>query len=248
MSQLGLADAAALYEKFVRPALPWLPAPVFRDVRPDGTKQPEGIWNYAYEWAWGEHVIYCPYNWDFNYDYVIAHEAGHYVAQWVYMARGTQWPDMYSEWLAWMGADLSLRQHKQMNEIWAEHLRDMLFPGSPTYYPALQGLVPYNRPRHRAFIDSIAIEEDGLKFISGDLAVATDSQGNANVVINPTGLRQGIPAFGSAQRIGATAANDLPDAVTYQVDTTGPVAIGRLLVKGDIVKNGTAYFRVMAMQ
>lgn len=89
--------------------------------------------------------------------------------------------------------------------------------------------------------------EDMAKFISGDLAIVTDDKGNASKLISVSGLEPGVPAFGIVQRIGLAGDEaSLPDT-TFQVDLDS-AAFGRLHVRNDPVRNGTAYYRVAAIQ
>lgn len=89
--------------------------------------------------------------------------------------------------------------------------------------------------------------DDMAKYISGDLAIATDDKGSASKLVPVSGLEPGVPAFGIVQRIGLTGDEpSLPDA-TFQVDLDS-AAFGRLHVRNDPVRNGTAYYRVGAIQ
>lgn len=89
--------------------------------------------------------------------------------------------------------------------------------------------------------------EDMAKFISGDMAITTDDKGNASKLVSVSGLEPGVPAFGLVQRIGLTGDEpSLPDA-TFQVDHDS-AAFGRLHVRNDPVRSGTAWYRVAAIQ
>lgn len=102
------------------------------------------------------------------------------------------------------------------------------FAGCDAYFRALKG-------------------DDMAKFISGDLAVATDASGNASQLISVTGLEAGVPAFGIAQRIGLTGSEASLPVATFQIDL-GSAAFGRLHVRNDPVKSGTTFWRVCGIQ
>lgn len=131
------------------------------------------------------------------------------------------------------------------------------------------GLAPFDQSFHgrdldltedygRTFPHAAALEyfqalrsDDMAKFISGALQVSTDANGNATLVVAVSDLAPGVPAFGVWQRIGLTGTEDagnpegFPEA-TFQVDDSA--VWGRLYVRGDPVKNGTAFYRVAAFQ
>lgn len=89
--------------------------------------------------------------------------------------------------------------------------------------------------------------DDMAKYISGDLAIATDASGNASKMIPVSGLEPGVPAFGMVQRIGLAGTEPTLPNATFQVDLES-AAFGRLHVRNDPVKSGTAYYRVAAIQ
>jgi hypothetical protein len=85
-----------------------------------------------------------------------------------------------------------------------------------------------------------------MKFISNDLPVTTDSNGNALIRQSISGLfKSGPPILGFAQRIGLAGTEPtLPNCTYWPTDTVN----GWLMVRGDAVHGGTAWFRYGALQ
>jgi hypothetical protein len=87
--------------------------------------------------------------------------------------------------------------------------------------------------------------EDALKFISGDQGVFVDANGNALVVEPLSNLVSGPPILGFAERIGLAGTEaTLPLCTFWATSSTQ----GLLMVRGDPVRNGTAWFRYGALQ
>ena len=87
-----------------------------------------------------------------------------------------------------------------------------------------------------------------MKWISGDLPIQTDANGDYYGMINGlTGFTTTKPILGIAQRIGLAGTEGSLPRCTFWVPT-GVTAYGYLMVRGDPVKGGTTYFRVAAVQ
>ena len=87
-----------------------------------------------------------------------------------------------------------------------------------------------------------------MKWISGDLAIQTDANGNYFGSVNGlTGFVTTKPILGIAQRIGLAGSEATLPRCSFWVPN-GVTAYGYLMVRGDPVRGGTTYFRVSAFQ
>ena len=252
----AVTDATSKYESLVRSQFPWMPPVTFIDDMPAGS----GRWFTTYDMQNALHKVEFPADLHAPVDdSVVKHESGHVCANYVYNARGPVWSnpggtgpwDLYVEFLRYNGGDPSLRSRSDINEIFAEHFNRML--GGAVQYPALVGLVPFDATTMRNFVNQIAPPSvDGYGYISPDLALVTDANGNWFGTINISGMYGPaggqIPILGVAERIGLAGTEaSLPDC-TFWVPSNANGAWGYLMVRDDPIRSGTAYFRVSAFE
>ena len=252
----AVADASSKYESLVRSQFPWMPTVTFIDDLPAGS----GRWFTTYDPQTARHIVELPSDLHAPVDdSVVKHESGHVCANYVYNARGPVWAnpngtgpwDLYVEFLRYNGGDPAVRSNPQINEIFAEHFNLML--GGAIQYPALKDLVPFNATTMRNFVNQIAPPSvDGYTYISPDLGLVTDANGNWFGTVNISGMYGPaggqIPILGVAERIGLAGSEaSLPDC-TFWVPSNANAAWGYLMIRGDPIRNGTAYFRVSAFE
>jgi hypothetical protein len=248
-SQAGIDEGNAKYAT-VRSWYPWLPPCTMVD-----TGAPAGPYYASFNQTTWRYEIQMAVDRDTHGLGIIEHEAGHIMAYYVSNSRGTTWNSgthrLYYEFCVYFGADPSIADRPDMGEIWAEHFARAHVPGYNPSYPQLVGVVPFDPvtgpQKMKDFCVSIALpSEDGLQYISGDQAVTTDSNGNAFVQKPISGLASaGGPILGFAQRIGLAGSEPtLPYCTFWAVNNT----TGYLMVRGDPVHSGTAWFRYGAIQ
>ena len=252
----AVTDASAKYESIVRSQFPWFPPVTFIDDMPSGS----GRWFTTYDPQTARHIVEFPVDLHAPVDdSLVKHESGHVCANYLYNARGPAWSaptgtgpwDLYTEFLRYMGGDPALRSRSDINEIFAEHFNRML--GGAVQYPALVGLVPFNATTERNFVNQIAPPSiDGYTYISPDLGLVTDANGNWFGTVNISGMYGPaggeVAILGVAQRIGLGGTEaSLPDC-TFWVPPSANGAWGYLMIRGDPVKGGTTYFRVSAFE
>jgi len=271
-TQQAIDSAYAIYDVYANPSTgryPWLP----QRNGPDGWRikmldtNPNSNWFTSYNKFPAEYQIQFnaavtqhPYG-------VMDHETGHVFAFYVYNARGwerTGPADFYNEFIANQGGDPALRNRTDVDEIFAEWFARAWVPnypgaGYPNIYNPSTGysIMPFNATTLKTFLANSAIEADGLKFVSKDMAVLVDGNGAAivrNVDMSATPFKPQTmvngqwspPILGVASRIGLVSSENLPAA--YFQNQPGNVQKGDLFIKNDPVRNGNSYWRVGAFQ
>lgn len=243
--------AAVQINRWVTPAYPSLPVPTC-------FTRPGEITQFRYEWNRGlwRPEFGCPDAPPHDLPLGLwVHEQGHHFEdhcyRWgPYRAGGVM--GIRRAFLQWHGADMALMDFHDLDELVAEHFTTALLRDSTGYdyntYWAYKGKVPFTSTAHtRAFFDSIYEEAYAMaKFISPDLAVATDASGNGRLIVGVEGLRPNFPAVGFAQRIGLVGTEPVLPNASFSVAADS--SFGVLNFRGDPVKSGTSYWRVAAIQ